>query len=61
MRKLALFAAFKAFTKTKRLSVYEELAVIEALIDNPAMYLNDLQQHILHTTGKDSTANICKF
>ncbi len=47
---------------TKKLNAHEELTVIEAVVDNPAMYLGDLQQHILHTTGKDiSTATICKF
>ncbi len=47
---------------TKQLNAHEELPVIEAIVDNPTMYLGDLQQHILHTTGKDiSTATICTF
>ena len=50
------------FNTTKKLTVHEELAVINAVVDNPAMYLSDLQQHVLHSTGKSiGTSMICKF
>ena len=37
---------------TKKLNVDEEVAVIEAVVENPALYLSDLQQYVLHTMGK---------
>ena len=50
------------FNTTKKLTVHEELAVINAVVDNPAMYLSDLQQHVLHSRGKSiGTSMICKF
>ena len=47
---------------TKKLSVDEEVAVIEAVVENPALYLSDLQQYVLHTMGKSiSISTICKL
>ena len=46
----------------KKLSVREEIAIIDAVVDNPAMYLSDLQQHVLYTTGTSiSTSTICQL
>ena len=45
---------------TKKLSNHEELAIIEATLDNPGAYLHELQQLILQSTGTIvSTSTIC--
>ena len=47
---------------TKKLSIHEELAIIEATLDNPGAYLQELQQLILQSIGTNvSTSTICSF
>ena len=47
---------------TKKLSADEEVAIIEAVVESPALYLSDLQQYVLHTMGKSiSISTICKL
>ena len=47
---------------TKKLNADEEVAIIEAVVENPALYLSDLQQYVLHTMGKSiSISTICKL
>ena len=46
----------------KKLSSRDELAIIEAVLDNPSMYLHEMQNVVLQTTGTEITPSaICKF
>ncbi len=46
----------------KVLTIYDELAILEAVIDNPSLYLSEIQQLLLETTGsKISISTICKY
>ena len=46
----------------KKLSSQDELAIIEAVLDNPPMYLHELQNVVFQTSGTEiSVSAICKF
>ena len=46
----------------KKLSAYDELTMIEAIVNQPSLYLHELQHKILITTGNDlSIPTICKY
>ena len=46
----------------KSLSAYDEIAIIEMILDSPSMFLHEIQAALLHITGTNvSTATICKF
>ena len=46
---------------TKKLSINEELAIIEAILENLGAYLHELQQQIFQSTGTNvSTSTICR-
>ena len=36
---------------TKKLSIHDELAVIEMVLGDRSMYLNKLQHRVFHTSG----------
>ena len=66
LRKQELFVVFKGSyheNTHKKLSSRDELAIIEAVLDNPSMYLYDeMQNVVLQTTGTEITPSaICKF
>ena len=49
---------------TKKLSIHDELAIIEMVLDDPSVYLHELQHHVhvFHTSGNTiSTSSICRF
>ena len=47
---------------TKKLSIHGELAIIEMVLDDPSVYLHELQHHVFHTSGNTiSTSSICRF
>ena len=46
----------------KKLSTVDEFTIMEAIVDNPSMYLHELQHLVLQTTGTViSVSAICKF
>jgi len=46
----------------KKLSAYDELTIIEAIVNLPSLYLHELQHKVLNTTGNDlSIPTICKY
>ena len=46
----------------KKLSIYDELIIIEAVVNQPSLYLHEVQYIILKTTGNDlSIPTIYKF
>lgn len=46
----------------KKLSAYDELAIIEAIVNQPSLYLYEIQYTVLSTTGNDlSIPTICKY
>lgn len=46
----------------KKLSAYDELTIIEAIVNQPSLYLHELQHKVLITTGNDlSIPTICKY
>ena len=48
--------------KCKKLSTVDEFTIMEAIVDNPSMYLHELQHLVLQTTGTVvSVSAICKF
>ena len=45
----------------KKLSAYDELTIIEAIVNQPSLYLHELQHKVINTTGNDlSIPTICK-
>ena len=47
---------------TKKLSSQEELAIIEAVLDNPSTYLHELQNMIYQSAGTDlNVSTICRY
>ena len=39
-----------------------ELAIFEKVLDDPSVYLHELQHHVFHTSGNNiSTSSICRF
>ena len=46
----------------KKLSSQDELAIIEAVLDNPSIYLHEMQHLVSQTSGTEISASaICKF
>ena len=46
----------------KKLSTYDELTIIEAIVNQPSLYLHELQHKVLITTGNNlSIPTICKY
>ena len=46
----------------KKLSALDEIALLEFVLEHPSMYLHELQNALLQSTGTDvSTATICRF
>ena len=46
----------------KKLSAYDELAIFEAIVNQPSLYLHEIQYTVLSTTGNDlSIPTICKY
>ena len=46
----------------KKLSSQDELAIIEAVLDNPSMYLHEMQHLVSQTSRTEISASaICKF
>ena len=46
----------------KKLSIYDELIIIEAVVNQPSLYLHEVQYIVLKTTGNDlSIPTIFKF
>ena len=46
----------------KRLSTVDKFTIMEAVLDNPSMYLHELQHLVFQTTGTEISASaICKF
>ena len=46
----------------KKLSTVDEFAIMEAVLENPSMYLHELQHLVFQTTGTEiSVSAICKF
>ena len=47
---------------TKKLSIHDELAIFGKVLDDPSVYLHELQHHVFHTSGNNiSTSSICRF
>ena len=48
----------------KKLSIHDELTIIEAIVNQPSLYLHELQHKVLITTGNNlsipTICNICK-
>ena len=64
MRKQDQWTAFRDFMKipAKKLDDHDEMVILEGVLDSPFMYLHEIQNTLLQTTGTNiSTATICKF
>ena len=49
-------------TTCKKLTINDEFAILEAVLDNPSIYLTEIQQLLFQTTGTTvTTATICKY
>ena len=48
--------------KHKALTVYDELLIIQSVLDNPSIYLHELQRWVEETTSTSVTESaICRF
>ena len=48
--------------KHKALTVYDELLIIQSVLDNPSIYLHELQRRVEETTSTSVTESaICRF
>ena len=65
LKRQAQFVAFKATyheNTCKKLSIYDELTTIEAIVNQPSLYLHEVQYIVLKTTGNNlSISTIFKF
>ena len=47
---------------SKKLDDHDEMVILEAVLESPFMYLHEIQNTLLQTTGTNvSTATLCKF
>ncbi len=45
-----------------KISVYDEFCIIDSIVEKPSMYLHEIQQKVLETTGTQIDAStVCRF